>query len=62
MGIKDPMEELSGPEYFGFAVRLSAYSGVMAARAAEQQEREKERVEVAEGMATIFAHGEHVEV
>lgn len=62
MRITDPLTELTGPEYFGFAVRLSAYSGVMAARAAEYQERERERIKETQGLAEIFSHGDHVEV
>jgi hypothetical protein len=54
--------ELTGPEYFAYAVRMGAYSGVIAARMAQQQEREQEQAKEAEGLATIFEHGEHVTV
>lgn len=38
--VDDPMT-LDGPTYFERAVRLSAYSGVLAARAAQAQEDER---------------------
>lgn len=56
------MAELTGPEYFGFAYRMSAYSGVMAARFAKYEEDRKEKVKEAAGLAEIFSHGEHVKV
>jgi hypothetical protein len=34
----DDIEQLSGPQFFALAVRVSAYQGVMAARIAEQQD------------------------
>jgi hypothetical protein len=56
------MTELTGPEYFAYAYRMSAYSGVMAARAAQYEERERERVQESSNLTTILKHGEHVEV
>jgi hypothetical protein len=60
--MRDPEQELSGPDYFAFAVRMSAFSGVLAARAAQYEERRREQAREAADMAVIFAQGEHVEV
>lgn len=41
--IDDPMT-ISGPRYFSLAVRLSAYAGVMAARAEQRRQDEEKGV------------------
>jgi hypothetical protein len=54
--VDDPMT-IDGPRYFSLANRLSAYSGVMAARAEKLRQDEREGVSVAQGAAPTQSSG-----
>lgn len=54
--IDNPMT-IDGPRYFSLVVRLSAYSGVLAARAEKLRQDERDGVSPAHGATTGRAQG-----
>lgn len=54
-GIRNPYEELTGPQYFQMAYRMSAYKGVMQAHMAT--EAEKSRPKSAEEQKALYKAG-----
>ncbi|MGR4847914.1 hypothetical protein [Streptomyces sp. LARHCF252] len=54
-GIRDPYEELSGPQYFQMAARMVAYKGVMRMRV--EAEAEKTRPKSREELESLAKSG-----
>jgi hypothetical protein len=61
--VKDPEKELSAREYFEYAWRMPAYSGVMAARVMEEREVQKPQKSAADNdVAALMIAGDYVKV
>jgi len=54
-GIRDPYEELTGPQYFQMAYRMSAYKGVI--RALLEMEAEKTRPKSRDELESLAKSG-----